>query len=146
MTKWVLGTNDGKRLLSREQTGKSGEIILTDMPTKAEFFTSEEDCKHYAEETGLNMYEMILWHIDPEGSELDPDSEYADCWAVLAFNQGDQIYYMANYGDDIDKEGNIKAEGFNLNMKFEFADLLKMKICKDMAQRMGLEIYMIRIE
>lgn len=140
MTKWVLSTNDGKRLLSREQTGKSGEIILTDMPTKAEIFTSEEDCKSLAEKTGLNMYEMILWHIDPEGSELDPDGEYANCWAVLALNQGYQTYYMANRGSD------NYDDSFNLNSRFELAKLLRIKNCKYMARQTGLDICMVCLE
>lgn len=141
MTKWVLGTNDGKNLLNRERTGKSGEVILTDRPTNAEIFTSEEDARGWAEKTGLNMYEMILWHIDPEGSELDPDSEYADCWAVLALNQGYQIYYMANRSSD-----NYYDDSFNLNSRFELAELLRMKNCKYMARRTGLDIYMVRFE
>lgn len=140
MTKWVLGTNDGKNLLSRERTGKSGEVILTDRPTNAEIFTSEEDCKSLAEETGLNMYEMILWYIDPEGSELDPDSEYADCWAVLALNQGYQTYYMTNHRNEFDEER------FTLNSRFEQAELLLMRNCKHTAQRTGLDIYMVCVE
>ena len=145
MTKWVLGTENGEYFLSKNRSLTTQEITLVKRVTDALVMTNDDECGHFIHETGLNLYKLKLEHIDHDSPMLDPDSRYAESAAVLAFDRGSQRYYMGGYGDGTDEKG-TPVEGFELTSNFNGAELLKMAWIKDMAQRMGLEIYMIRIE
>lgn len=143
MTKWVLGTNKDGYFLSKEYNSAPCEITLTKRLTDA-LIMEDQEVGHRLMETRLNLYELSLEHIELDSFMLDHDGAYAYEDAVLALEKGSERYYMSRYGDKgKDKDGKL-LDSFTFTRDFNDADLIKMRIARDMAQQLGLEVYMVR--
>lgn len=142
---YLVGTDDHKLFL-KDRGGYLKPAKLTGFIRQALMFDDEKDAKFEAEGLGLKVYKFYLEFVPTNSRKFEENSDQRYAAAVLALGKGDKLYFMGDYGVERDEEGNIVTEGGALRDDFTQSTIFLLNGSKDRAERMGLDVYMIRLD
>ncbi len=143
---YVVAT-DNCKLFLKENKGYWSATKLKHSITEALMFDDEKDAKLEARELGLKVYKFYLEFVPTNSHKFEEaESVKAEIETVLALGKGDKLYFMGDYGDARDEEGNIVTEGGVLRDDFTQSTIFLLNGSKERAERMGLDIYAIKLD
>lgn len=142
---YLVATDDHKLFL-KESKDDYAEAKLTICIEKAAMFGDKESAKFTARMLGLTVYEFCLERIPTNSRKFEENSDLAYVETVLALGKGEKLYFMGDYGDAIDEEGNLVTEGGVLRDDFTQSTIFNLNGSKERAERMGLDVYMIKLD
>ncbi|QLL77628.1 hypothetical protein GTO87_02845 [Ligilactobacillus saerimneri] len=142
---YVVAT-DNCKLFLKDRGGYLKPAKLTGFIRQALMFDDEKDAKLEAEELGLKVYKFYLEHVPTNSRKFEENSDQRYAVTVLALGKGDKLYFMGDYGDARDEEKNITAEGGVLRDDFTKSTIFLLNGSKERAERMGLNVYMIKLD
>lgn len=143
---YVVATKDHKLFLKDGKDYWSGGK-LTRSNTQALMLDDERRAKLLAKDLGLTVYKFYLEYVPTNSRKFEEaESVKAKTETVLALGKGEKLYFMGDYGDAIDEEGNVVTEGGVLRDDFTQSTIFLLNGSKERAERMGLDIYMIKLD
>lgn len=143
---YVVAT-DNCKLFLKDRGGYLKPAKLTGFIRQALMFDDEKDAKLEARELGLTVYKFYLEFVPTNSRKFEEaESVKAKTETVLALGKGEKLYFMGEYGDARDEEGNLVTEGGVLRDDFTQSTIFLLNGSKDRAERMGLDVYMIRLD
>ena len=142
---YVVAT-DNCKLFLKDRGGYLKPAKLTGFIRQALMFDDEKDAKLEARELGLKVYKFYLEFVPTNSRKFEENSDQRYAAAILALGKGDKLYFMGDYGDARDEEENITAEGGVLRDDFTKSTIFLLNGSKERAERMGLDIYMIKLD
>lgn len=142
---YVVATKDHKLFLKEEDDFIRG-AKLTHFINKALLIDNKRSAKNAAERLGLSVYKFYLEYVPTNSRKFEENGVQAYTETVLALGKGDKLYFMGDYGDARDEEGDIVTEGGVLRDDFTQSTIFLLNGSKERAERMGLDIYMIKLD
>lgn len=143
---YIVTTKDHKLFLKEGKDYWSGGK-LTRFITQALMLDDERSAKLLAKDLGLTVYKLYLEYVPTNSRKFEEaESVKAKTETVLALGKGDKLYFMGEYGDARDEEGNIVNEGGVLRDDFTQSTVFLLNGSKERAERMGLDVYMIKLD
>lgn len=143
---YVVTTKDHKLFLKESKDYWSGGK-LTRSITQAFMLDDERRAKLLAQDLGLTVYKFYLEYVPTNSRKFEEaESVKARIATVLALGKSDKLYFMGEYGDARDEEGNIVSEGGVLRDDFTQSTVFLLNGSKERAERMGLDVYMIKLD
>lgn len=142
---YLVATDDHKLFLKESKDYWSGGK-LTRSITQALILDDGRRAKLIAEDLGLTVYEFCLVRIPTNSRKFEENSDQAYAETVLALGKGEKLYFMGDYGDARDEDGNVVTEGGVLRDDFTQSTIFNLISSRERAERMGLDVYMINLD